>query len=195
MVSMVFSLALVIATASVVGMAATATAQTAPEDRLGLGEETVDVSVEMGPADDKVAVLAGSGTPVGDGPATPTARKATPIPKAKPAARPNRTTTASSRAAAGSGWSTARVSWYGPGFYGNTMAGGGVLTESSMVVAHRSLAFGTRVQFEYNGRTATAVVMDRGPYVGGRTFDLGPGTAKALGFGGVGTVKYRILGR
>lgn len=93
------------------------------------------------------------------------------------------------------GWRSARVSWYGPGFYGNTMAGGGQLTPTSMVVAHRSLPFGTRIAFKYKGKSATAVVMDRGPYVGGRVFDLGPGTAKALGFSGVGTVQYKVLGR
>jgi len=92
-------------------------------------------------------------------------------------------------------WSSARVSWYGPGFYGHTMAGGGKLTRTSMVVAHRSLPFGTRIQFAYRGRTVTAVVRDRGPYIAGRTFDLGPGTARSLGFGGVGTVKYRIVKR
>lgn len=91
------------------------------------------------------------------------------------------------------GWQQARVSWYGPGFIGNTMAGGGALQWDSMVVAHRSMAFGTRIEFSYNGRTCIAVVMDRGPYTGGRTFDLGPGTAAALGFSGVGTVEYRIL--
>jgi rare lipoprotein A (peptidoglycan hydrolase) len=95
----------------------------------------------------------------------------------------------------GSGWKSARASWYGPGFYGNGMAGGGTLQRDSMVVAHRTLAFGTRIQFQYNGKSCTAVVQDRGPHVSGREFDLGPGTAKALGFGGVGTVKYRILGR
>jgi rare lipoprotein A (peptidoglycan hydrolase) len=73
------------------------------------------------------------------------------------------------------------------------MAGGGTLQPDSMVVAHRSLPFGTRIEFSYKGRTCVAVVQDRGPFVGGRTFDLGPGTAKALGFGGVGTVDYRIL--
>jgi len=91
------------------------------------------------------------------------------------------------------GWKTARVSWYGPGFYGNTMAGGGVLQQDSMVVAHRSLAFGTRIEFSYRGRTCIATVQDRGPFTGGRVFDLGPGTAKALGFSGVNTVSYRIL--
>jgi rare lipoprotein A (peptidoglycan hydrolase) len=95
--------------------------------------------------------------------------------------------------ASSSGWKSARVSWYGPGFYGNTMAGGGTLTTSSMVVAHRSMRFGTKIQFSYKGRTCVAVVQDRGPFVGGRTFDLGPGTAKALGFSGVGTVQWRIV--
>jgi len=106
-----------------------------------------------------------------------------------------RTRRASSGRAAPRGWQSARVSWYGPGFYGHTMAGGGALTRTSMVVAHRSLPFGTRIQFSYKGRTCVAVVRDRGPFVAGRLFDLGPGTAKALGFSGVGTVKYRILSR
>lgn len=92
-----------------------------------------------------------------------------------------------------SGWNTARVSWYGPGFYGHTMAGGGQLQRDSMVVAHRSLPFGTRVQLVYGGRSTTAVVRDRGPFISGRTFDLGPGTARALGFSGVGTVRWRVV--
>lgn len=96
-------------------------------------------------------------------------------------------------APSGDGWKSAKVSWYGPGFIGNTMAGGGTLQWDSMVVAHRSLPFGTVIEFSYNGATCTAVVRDRGPYAGGRIFDLGPGTAAALGFSGVGTVQYRIL--
>jgi rare lipoprotein A (peptidoglycan hydrolase) len=91
------------------------------------------------------------------------------------------------------GWKRARVSWYGPGFYGHGMAGGGKLTKTSMVCAHRSLPFGTKVKFSYKGRTVIAVVKDRGPFIAGRTFDLGPGPAKALKFSGVGTVKYRIV--
>jgi len=89
-------------------------------------------------------------------------------------------------------WKKARVSWYGPGFYGNGMAGGGKLRRNSMVVAHRSLPFGTKVKIKYRGKTVTAVVRDRGPFIHGRTFDLGPGTAKKLGFSGVGTIKYTI---
>jgi len=95
--------------------------------------------------------------------------------------------------ASGRGWRVARASWYGPGFYGHTMAGGGKLTRSSMIVAHKSLRFGTRVLVQWHGRSVVAVVRDRGPFVAGREFDLGPGTARALGFGGVGTIRYRVL--
>lgn len=55
-------------------------------------------------------------------------------------------------------------------------------------VANVSLPCGTHVRFFYGGRTVDAVVDDRGPYVGGRTWDLNQTTAAALGFGGVGTI-------
>lgn len=55
-------------------------------------------------------------------------------------------------------------------------------------VANLSLPCGTKVSFRYGGRTVTATVDDRGPYVGGREYDLNENTAGALGFGGVGTV-------
>jgi rare lipoprotein A (peptidoglycan hydrolase) len=64
-----------------------------------------------------------------------------------------------------------------------------------MIVAHKTLPFGTLVEFEYGGRRAVAVVADRGPYVAGREFDLGPGVARTLGLNGVYTVQYRIVGR
>jgi len=161
-----------------------------PEGTLGVGERTVAPYQGPESADDKVAVEA-----LGDATKpmlTAVARKAAPVPAARTAARPARS--ASSRGATG-GWSSARASWYGPGFYGRKTASGATLTQGMMNVAHRSMAFGTRIQFEYRGRTCVAVVNDRGPYVGGRLFDLGPGTAAALGFGGVGTVRYRVLGR
>jgi rare lipoprotein A (peptidoglycan hydrolase) len=102
---------------------------------------------------------------------------------------------ANAKRTSGGTWKSARVSWYGPGFYGHGMAGGGKLTPTSMVLAHRSLPFGTKVAIKYHGKTVIAVVKDRGPFVSGRVFDLGPGVAKALGFGGVGTIHYRILGK
>jgi rare lipoprotein A len=55
-------------------------------------------------------------------------------------------------------------------------------------VANRTLPCGTPVKLRYNGRSVTATVDDRGPYVAGRDWDLNQNTAAALGFGGVGTV-------
>ena len=87
---------------------------------------------------------------------------------------------------------SALASWYGPGFYGRTTASGERLQHGHMNVAHRSLPFGTRITFYWRGRSACAVVNDRGPFIHGRVFDLGPGTATALRFGGVGVVGYRF---
>jgi len=76
----------------------------------------------------------------------------------------------------------ALASWYSDG--GNTACG----FHAGNGVANRTLPCGTKVVFRYGGRTATATVDDRGPYVGGRDWDLNQNTASALGFGGVGEV-------
>jgi rare lipoprotein A (peptidoglycan hydrolase) len=56
-------------------------------------------------------------------------------------------------------------------------------------VANKTLPCGTKVQLRYGSRTVMATVDDRGPYVAGRTWDLGQSTRAALGFNaGVGTV-------
>lgn len=95
--------------------------------------------------------------------------------------------------AAVSGWRRVFVSWYGPGFYGNHMANGEILRTDSMIFAHKTLPFGTKIEMRYNGKTAVGIVKDRGPFIPGREFDLGPGIAKALGFSGVHYVYYRIV--
>ncbi len=74
------------------------------------------------------------------------------------------------------------ASWYNDG--GTTGCG----FHAYYGVANKSLPCGTRVAFDVGGRTVTATVDDRGPYVGGREYDLNQNTAAALGFGGVGTV-------
>jgi rare lipoprotein A len=80
------------------------------------------------------------------------------------------------------------ASYYGPGLYGNGVACGGTLTPSTQGVAHKTLPCGTKVTFRYKGRTATVPVIDRGPYIAGRDWDLTEATRNKLGFGGVGTV-------
>lgn len=89
------------------------------------------------------------------------------------------------------------ISWYGPGFYGNNgacgMLGPEGLTRETVGVAHRTLPCGTRVTFRYNGVTVTTQVMDRGPYVQGRIWDMTRGLCELLNhcFTG-GGVYYRI---
>ncbi|HSZ13820.1 MAG TPA: septal ring lytic transglycosylase RlpA family protein [Solirubrobacteraceae bacterium] len=79
----------------------------------------------------------------------------------------------------------AEASWYGGG---GSLACGGSLTSSTMGVANKTLPCGTLVTLHYDGRTVRVPVVDRGPYVAGREFDLTEATKDALGFGGVGEV-------
>jgi hypothetical protein len=76
----------------------------------------------------------------------------------------------------------ALASWYYDG--GNTACG----FHAGNGVASPYLPCGTKVTFAYHGRTVTAVVDDRGPFVPGRQFDLNQNAAAALGFGGVDVV-------
>jgi rare lipoprotein A len=64
------------------------------------------------------------------------------------------------------------ASWYGPGFYGNHTACGQVFTPAIMGVAHKTLPCGSMVTLEHNGHVVTLEVIDRGPYIAGREFDL-----------------------
>jgi hypothetical protein len=72
-------------------------------------------------------------------------------------------------------------SWYGPGMWGNRTACGAVLTDDLLGVAHRTLPCGTPVTLRYGGVTVTVPVVDRGPYVAAREFDLTYATRAALG--------------
>jgi rare lipoprotein A len=80
------------------------------------------------------------------------------------------------------------ASYYGPGLYGGPLACGGRLTPSTVGVAHKTLPCGTRVTLHNRGRTLTVRVIDRGPYVGGRYFDLTAATKRKLRFGSTGNV-------
>jgi hypothetical protein len=80
----------------------------------------------------------------------------------------------------------AYASWYGPGLYGNRLACGGRLGYDTVGVAHKTLPCGTRLTLRHGGRSVRVRVIDRGPYVGGREFDLTAATARKLGFRGHG---------
>lgn len=79
----------------------------------------------------------------------------------------------------------AEASWYGGG---GSLACGGELTSSTLGVANKTLPCGTLVTLRYGSRTIRVPVVDRGPYVAGREFDLTEATKNALGFDGTGDV-------
>jgi rare lipoprotein A len=76
----------------------------------------------------------------------------------------------------------ASASWYGPGLYGNKLGCGGRLTPGRLGVAHKYLPCGAKVTLRKGARTVNVRVIDRGPYVGGREFDLTEATAHRLRF-------------
>jgi rare lipoprotein A (peptidoglycan hydrolase) len=80
------------------------------------------------------------------------------------------------------------ASYYGPGLYGHGVACGGTLMPGTLGVANRSLPCGTKVRLRYHGRSVTVPVIDRGPYVDGRDFDLTTATKERLRFPGLGVV-------
>jgi rare lipoprotein A (peptidoglycan hydrolase) len=88
------------------------------------------------------------------------------------------------------------VSWYGPGFYGKRTACGLTMTTTLLGVAHRSLPCGTRITFRNpaNGRVITVPVVDRGPYVGGRQWDLTGGLCRRLHHCYTGSLDWRLAG-
>jgi rare lipoprotein A len=86
----------------------------------------------------------------------------------------------------------AGASWYGPGLWGNKTACGATLQPQTLGVAHKSLPCGTTVKFVYHGHVLITQVIDRGPYVKGRAWDLTQAASEALDFEGVGRVRYAI---
>ena len=110
-------------------------------------------------------------------------------------------------------WQASRVSFYGPGFYcvsnrvkaclpqrgrparAKLTACGVLFTRTVVGVAHRTLPCGTLVAFTYRGRTVIAPVIDRGPYVAGRVWDLSGGLCVALRHCFSGPISWTIVHR
>lgn len=76
--------------------------------------------------------------------------------------------------------------------YGRPIACGGVLKVPDLGVANKTLPCGTQVTFVYAGRAIRVPVIDRGPYIAGREWDLTGATAEALHFPGLGPIEWRI---
>src|SRR5690349_19353975 len=89
-------------------------------------------------------------------------------------------------------WRYGGASWYGPGLWGNKTACGQTLRPGTLGVAHKKLPCGTTVKFVYHGKSVVTQVIDRGPYIKGRAWDLTKAVSDALGFEGVGRVRYAV---
>jgi hypothetical protein len=76
--------------------------------------------------------------------------------------------------------------------YGLGLACGGVLGRQQLGVAHKTAPCGTLITFTYAGRSLTVPVIDRGPYIAGREWDLTGATAAALGFPGLGPIEWSV---
>ena len=93
------------------------------------------------------------------------------------------------------------ASWYGPGFYENRLPCWPWLKANGLPiqflpdtwgVAHKSLPCGTMVTLTHGTRTVTVPVVDRGPYIAGREFDLSPRVKTELGCSDLCTVVMQI---
>ncbi len=76
--------------------------------------------------------------------------------------------------------------------YGLPIACGGVLHVPQLGVANKTLPCGTEVTFVYDGRAIRVPVIDRGPYIAGREWDLTGATAEALHFPGLGPIYWTL---
>ena len=87
----------------------------------------------------------------------------------------------------------AGASWYG----GKTMGGrstacGQILRPTTIGVANKTLPCGTPVKFVWHGHSVIAPVIDRGPYIKGRAWDLTSAAAESLEFEGIGRIQYAV---
>lgn len=80
---------------------------------------------------------------------------------------------------------------------GTKTASGERLCDKAMTVAHKTYAFGTVVKVTClkTGKSVTAKVNDRGPYIKGRIVDLSQAAAKELGIikRGIAKVKVEVV--
>jgi rare lipoprotein A (peptidoglycan hydrolase) len=76
--------------------------------------------------------------------------------------------------------------------YGLPIACGGILHVPQLGVANKTLPCGTEVIFRYGGRAIRVPVIDRGPYISGREWDLTGAAAEALQFPGLGPIEWRL---
>lgn len=78
----------------------------------------------------------------------------------------------------------------GPAAFGRRTACGGVIHPDTEGVSHPTLPCGARIFLSFDGMRVLTQVVDRGPYVPGRQFDLTDALARRVGLRGVKLIHW-----
>ena len=89
-------------------------------------------------------------------------------------------------------WLEASASVWTPGASGQTSACGVELTPETRGLAHPVLPCGVELLVSFEGRTAQAEVVDRGPHGGSAELELTDALARDLGFSGTQPIRWRF---
>jgi rare lipoprotein A len=86
------------------------------------------------------------------------------------------------------------ASWYGHPYHGRQAADGEIYDMETLVAAHRTLPFQTRVRVRHlrNNKAVDVRIIDRGPFVVGRIIDLSHAAAQAIELIGPGVAEVEL---
>jgi rare lipoprotein A len=85
---------------------------------------------------------------------------------------------------------TALAGSMGTAAFGKRTACGAILRATTEGVAHPVLPCGAKIYISYGGKHVLTQVIDRGPYVPGRQFDLTDALARVIGLTGVQRIRW-----
>jgi hypothetical protein len=91
----------------------------------------------------------------------------------------------------GIGYYTSRAAPYGPTAGHRRTACGEPFTKKTQGIAHPVLPCGVKVYIRFHGKEVLTQVVDRGPNVPGRDFDITKALADRLGLHGTQTIQWR----
>jgi rare lipoprotein A len=89
------------------------------------------------------------------------------------------------------GYYTSRAAPYGPTPGHTRTACGEALTATTMGIAHPVLPCGVKIYIRFRGKEVLTQVIDRGPNVPDRDFDITKALADRLGLHGTQTIQWR----
>ncbi len=89
-----------------------------------------------------------------------------------------------------SGWYRALAGVRTRPLAGHPSGCGTLLTPKTLGVDHPVLPCGAKIFVRFGGKTVLTQVVDRGPFVSGREFEVTPALADLLGLSGVQTIRW-----